>query len=171
MSLSDVESEARAPKLGFKFPGAVTTLAIVVVLVWVAALFIPAGIAKLTNFAGTVGYIASAGLPLPVSVLVPTALPALSAATEVAAYRIVVEALTNVARHASATRASVSFAVGDRGLVLTVRDDGGAGSAWTPGVGIASMRERALQVGGTLTAYATDVGGVVEAALPLGVTE
>jgi len=43
MSLSDVESEARAPKLGFKFPGAVTTLAIVVVLVWVAALFIPAG--------------------------------------------------------------------------------------------------------------------------------
>ena len=43
MSLSDVESEAQAPKLGFKFPGAVTTLAIVVVLVWVAALFIPSG--------------------------------------------------------------------------------------------------------------------------------
>ncbi|WP_224276391.1 sensor histidine kinase [Nocardioides lacusdianchii] len=113
----------------------------------------------------------SAGLPLPVSVSVPTALPALSAATEVAAYRIVVEALTNVARHASATCASVSLEVGDRGLVLTVRDDGGAGGAWTPGVGIASMRERALQVGGTLTAYATDAGGVVEAALPLGVTE
>jgi uncharacterized ion transporter superfamily protein YfcC len=43
MSLSDVESEAKAPKLGFRFPGAVTTLAIVVVLVWIAALFIPSG--------------------------------------------------------------------------------------------------------------------------------
>ena len=43
MSLSDVESEAQAPKLGFRFPGAVTTLAIVVVLVWIAALFIPSG--------------------------------------------------------------------------------------------------------------------------------
>jgi uncharacterized ion transporter superfamily protein YfcC len=43
MGLSDVESEAQAPRLGFKFPGAVTTLAIVVVLVWVAALFIPSG--------------------------------------------------------------------------------------------------------------------------------
>ena len=43
MSLSDVESEAKPPRLGFSFPGAVTTLAIVVVLVWIAALFIPAG--------------------------------------------------------------------------------------------------------------------------------
>ena len=43
MSLSDVESEAKAPGLGFRFPGAVTTLAIVVVLVWIAALFIPSG--------------------------------------------------------------------------------------------------------------------------------
>jgi signal transduction histidine kinase len=113
----------------------------------------------------------SAGLPLPVCVSVPSALPALSAATEVAAYRIVVEALTNVARHAFATHASVSFAVEDHRLVLTVRDDGGAGGAWTPGVGIASMRERALQVSGTLTAYATDDGGVVEAAMPLGMVD
>jgi len=43
MSLSDVESEAKAPGIGVRFPGAVTTLAIVVVLVWVAALFIPSG--------------------------------------------------------------------------------------------------------------------------------
>ena len=47
----------------------------------------------------------SAGMPLPVSVSVPAALPALSAATEVAAYRIVVEALTNVVRHSAATGA------------------------------------------------------------------
>ena len=47
MSLSDVESEAKAPGLGFRFPGAVTTLAIVVVLVWIAALFIPAAISPM----------------------------------------------------------------------------------------------------------------------------
>jgi two-component system NarL family sensor kinase len=113
----------------------------------------------------------STGLPLPVSVSVPTALPALSAATEVAAYRIVVEALTNVVRHASATGAVVELGIDDRRLLLAVRDDGGPGDEWTPGVGIASMRERALQVGGTLTAYATTGGGVVEAAMPLGASD
>jgi len=43
MGVSDLESDAKASKLGFRFPGAVTTLAIVVVLVWIAALFIPSG--------------------------------------------------------------------------------------------------------------------------------
>lgn len=110
----------------------------------------------------------SSGNPLPVSVSVPTVLPPLSAATEVAAYRIVVEALTNVVRHSAASHAVVSLAVEDRALVLAVRDDGGSAGDWTPGVGIASMRERSLQVGGTLTAYATRDGGLVEASIPLG---
>ena len=110
----------------------------------------------------------SSGAPLPVSVDVPVPLPPLSAATEVAAYRIVVEALTNVVRHAAASRADVSLAVADRALLLSVRDDGGHAGDWTPGVGIASMRERSLQVGGTLTAYATGEGGSVEASIPLG---
>ncbi len=43
MGVSDLESDAKTSKPGFRFPGAVTTLAIVVVLVWVAALFIPSG--------------------------------------------------------------------------------------------------------------------------------
>ena len=43
MAASDIETEASEGKKGFKFPGAVTTLAIVTVLVWVAALFIPSG--------------------------------------------------------------------------------------------------------------------------------
>lgn len=108
----------------------------------------------------------AAGAPLPVTVTAGD-LPALSAATEVAAYRIAVEALTNVVRHASATSASVSVAVDAGVLALSVRDDGRSAAEWTPGVGIASMRERSLQVGGTLTAYATRDGGVVEASLPL----
>ena len=43
MTASDVEAEARPPRSQSRFPGAVATLAIVTVLVWVAALFIPAG--------------------------------------------------------------------------------------------------------------------------------
>jgi uncharacterized ion transporter superfamily protein YfcC len=43
MSVSDVEADARPPRSGSRFPGAVATLAIVTVLVWVAALFIPSG--------------------------------------------------------------------------------------------------------------------------------
>ncbi|RYB94448.1 hypothetical protein EUA93_08890 [Nocardioides oleivorans] len=109
----------------------------------------------------------AAGVPLPVTVSA-SPLPALSAATEVAAYRIVVEALTNVVRHSSATSASVSLAVDAGALALAVRDDGRSAGEWTPGVGIASMRERSLQVGGTLTACATGEGGVVEASIPLG---
>lgn len=43
MSMTEIEAAARAPKQGFKFPGAVTTLAIVTVLVWIATIFIPSG--------------------------------------------------------------------------------------------------------------------------------
>ncbi|SEC11383.1 Histidine kinase [Nocardioides exalbidus] len=110
----------------------------------------------------------AAGTPLPVTLVAPAELPPLPAASEVAAYRIVVEALTNVVRHSCATSASVELGVRDGALVLAVRDDGTSDSDWTPGVGISSMRERSLQVGGSLSAAATSAGGVVEATIPLG---
>ncbi|MCF6378616.1 histidine kinase [Nocardioides KLBMP 9356] len=109
----------------------------------------------------------SSGTPLAVTVDIDDHLPALSAATEVAAYRIVVEALTNAARHAAASTATVTMQVRERQLVIAVRDDGRSDAAWVPGVGMSSMRERALQVGGTLRATATAGGGLVEASLPL----
>lgn len=109
----------------------------------------------------------AAGTPLAVSVEVQAALPPLPAATEVAAYRIIIEALTNVVRHAEATRAVVELAVAEDALALSVRDDGGTRGDWTPGVGIASMRERSQQVGGTLTATALADGGLVRARIPL----
>ncbi len=109
----------------------------------------------------------AAGTPLAVSVEVQAALPPLSAATEVAAYRIIIEALTNVVRHAEATRAVVELAVAEDALALSVRDDGRTRGDWTPGVGIASMRERSQQVGGTLTATALADGGLVRARIPL----
>ena len=60
------------------------------------------------------------------------ALPDLPAAVEVAAYRIATEALTNVARHADASRASVTLRCGEE-LEVSVVDDGANGTSWRPG--------------------------------------
>jgi signal transduction histidine kinase len=74
----------------------------------------------------------------------------LPAAVEVACYRIVTEALTNVTRHARATQCSVRINL-DHGLDVDVRDDGvGLPEGWRTGVGIASMRERVTELGGNL---------------------
>ena len=83
----------------------------------------------------------------------------LPAAVEVACYRIVTEALTNVTRHAHATRCSVRIQL-NHGLDVDVRDDGvGLPEGWRAGVGIASMRERVTELGGEL---------VIEPSLPHG---
>jgi two-component system, NarL family, sensor kinase len=105
-----------------------------------------------------------------VTLQAPPALPVLPAAVEVAAYRIVTEALTNIARHAHASHVSVTVSVDD-GFCLEVQDDGTASSAngggWRPGVGLQSMAERVAEVGGTLQAGPTSTGGRVQASLPL----
>ena len=69
---------------------------------------------------------------------------------EMACYGIVTEALANVARHAQATRCAVRIHQ-DHGIHLDVRDNGaGLPAHWRAGVGIASMRERASELGGEL---------------------
>ena len=95
-------------------------------------------------------------------------LPPLSAAIEVAAYRIVSEALTNVTRHAEATRCSVRVSV-NGALDIEVRDNGrGFPDVYRAGLGLASMRERAAEVGGTCSIEALTEGGTrVIACLPL----
>lgn len=98
----------------------------------------------------------------------PSGLPPLPAAVEVAAYRIVMEALTNVARHSGATRAKVTLRVGDGCLTVDISDNGNAGDEWVPGIGLTSMRERASELGGTLTYRSTPTGSTVTAELPLG---
>jgi signal transduction histidine kinase len=107
---------------------------------------------------------------LPVSLQAPASLPVLPAAVEVAALRIITEALTNIARHAHAHHATITVAV-DSDLCLAVQDDGTASRAnsdsWRPGVGLVSMAERAAEVGGTLQAGPTPTGGRVQATLPL----
>ncbi|MET8231421.1 sensor histidine kinase [Micromonospora sp. NPDC005298] len=86
---------------------------------------------------------------------------------DLAAYRIVQEALTNVARHAGATAAVVRVRPeGD--AVLVEVDDDGTGSPGPPGNGILGMGERARSLGGSLTACPGPNGGFcVRARLPL----
>lgn len=95
-------------------------------------------------------------------------LPALAPDVESAAYRIIGEALTNVARHAAAQHADVVVSAEGRTLHITVRDDGtGIPSDPSAGVGVASMHRRAQAVGGRLVIAPADCGTVVTATLPL----
>jgi signal transduction histidine kinase len=78
----------------------------------------------------------------------PEHLPPLPAAVEVAAYRILQEALTNVVRHAEARTCTVSVRFNGT-LDLEVTDDGcGLHAACHAGVGLSSIRERAAELGG-----------------------
>ena len=107
------------------------------------------------------------GEPVAVDVTAPEDLADLPAAVEVAAYRIVIEALTNVARHSSSASAAVRLERADDGLRLEITDHGVRNGAWRPGVGLSSMRERAAELGGTLEAGPGPGGGRVAALLPL----
>ncbi len=111
------------------------------------------------------------GSTLPVAFDMDHALPPLPAAVEVAAYRIVTEALTNVARHAPTATVAATVALhaapSGSNLDLEITDNAGPHPPWTPGVGISSMQERAAEVGGTLTAGPTPTGGIVHARLPI----
>jgi signal transduction histidine kinase len=97
--------------------------------------------------------------------------PDLTPAVDLAAYRIVQEALTNVARHAGAGRVAVRIGFGRDDVTVDVSDDGrGAGARAGGGSGIAGMRSRAEALGGTLEAADRPEGGFrVTARLPYGV--
>lgn len=90
-------------------------------------------------------------------------LGSLSAAVELAAYRIAMEALANVARHACASGAWLHLRR-DEALWLEVADDGaGMPAGFVAGVGVTSMRSRAAELGGTLTIEARPGGGTTVA--------
>jgi signal transduction histidine kinase len=99
-------------------------------------------------------------------------LPSLPAAVEVAAYRIVSAAATNVARHSGATTCVVSIEHVGQALRVCVRDDGGrrTGPAVvamsSTGNGLQTMRERAEELGGRLGVFSED-GTTVVAELPV----
>lgn len=99
----------------------------------------------------------------------PDPLPVLPAAVEVAAYRIAREAITNVVRHAEATRCTASLEVAGAQLSIVVTDDGiGLQRPVRPGVGLSSMRERAEELGGAFEVRpAHPTGARVRATLPI----
>jgi signal transduction histidine kinase len=98
-----------------------------------------------------------------------TTIQELPAAAEVAAYHIVLEALTNMARHASAGTCSITLVSSPRTMHLEVVDDGiGLAPHTMRGVGITAMHERATELGGRCVVGALPTGGTkVEAWIPL----
>ncbi len=107
---------------------------------------------------------------LRITIDAPADLPPLPAAVEVAAYRIVLEALTNCARHAQASVCAVQLRLEDE-FVVEISDDGrGLPVDYRPGVGMASMRERAEELGGALRVETSPTGGTrVRASIPIPV--
>jgi signal transduction histidine kinase len=101
------------------------------------------------------------------TLVVPSEAPELDPAAEIAAYRIVGEALRNVVRHARARHCTVSLDITGRDLTVEVADDG-IGLVGAPaGVGRLAMSERAAALGGTLHLVDTPGGGLtVRAVLP-----
>jgi signal transduction histidine kinase len=130
--------------------------------------------AGLQDLGSLVGGLRSAGVSVELDVPPIADLPA---AVHSAGYRIVQEALTNVARHADASRARVTVRHGDGAVTIEVVDDGagaqhasadGDGAEVVSGNGLRGMRERAAALGGTLEAAPLGSGGwQVKARLPV----
>ena len=88
---------------------------------------------------------------------------------ETTIYRLVQESLTNIVKHADASRVEVSVTTEDTAIVVEVSDDGrgfDTGES-TAGFGVAGMRERVFLLGGTLTITSGEDGTCVKARIPL----
>ena len=104
----------------------------------------------------------------------PLDFPRLAPDLEIAAFRIVQEALTNIFRHSGARKAWVALIInGDKQVAVTVRDDGRGISERTAkfqpdsiGVGIGGMRQRIKELGGELQMRNANPGTLVEATIP-----
>jgi signal transduction histidine kinase len=106
---------------------------------------------------------------LPVNLVITGEERPLPAGLDLSLYRIIQEALTNVRRHASATRADVRVHYADNRIRLEVQDDGrGQTSTMEPGHGIIGMRERAALYGGDVQVGSNSHQGfVVRAEFPI----
>ncbi len=105
--------------------------------------------------------------PIPVTV---GALPdrRLSTAVEATAYFVVAESLTNLAKHASATKSEVSAVSDAASLRVEVSDDGVGGADLDAGSGLRGLQDRVLAIGGRLEVASPAGGGTrIVAELPL----
>ena len=92
-----------------------------------------------------------------------------SAAVDMSAYRIIQEAITNVLKHANASRVEVVIDYRPDALALTISDNGtGRQSGGSNGHGLIGMRERVALFGGDLSTGSSSLGGfIVRATLPV----
>ena len=108
----------------------------------------------------------------PVPTVVLASLPAgerASDAVERAAYFVVAEALANVAKHSSATRASVSVERDNGRALVAVKDDGRGGADPAHGSGLRGLADRVEALGGHLeVASAEGRGTTIRAEIPCG---
>jgi signal transduction histidine kinase len=105
--------------------------------------------------------------PVPVRLVFDVA-RAVPAPVEVAAYYLVCEALTNVAKYAHAACASVLVEVADGALVISVADDGVGGASMAAGSGLRGLGERLAVLGGTLAIESpVGEGTALRARIPL----
>jgi signal transduction histidine kinase len=114
----------------------------------------------------------SAGSDMTIEVSIPEGqVPKLSAAAEVNAYRIVLEALTNAAKHAHAKHCTMKFEFEPNVFVIHIQDDGvGMPKEYRAGVGLRSMRLRAAEIGGRLSIESVQPHGThIIARLPLSI--
>jgi signal transduction histidine kinase len=97
----------------------------------------------------------------------------LSPEVEAAMIRVVQESLSNVIRHADAQSCRVAICVAEERLVIDVEDDGrGISAEIKPGLGLAGMRERAAELGGSFSWSSGESGGTrVAVRLPVGTAD
>ncbi len=96
---------------------------------------------------------------VPVAQRLDQRLPALSRDAELVLYRIAQESLTNIARHAGASRVELALTGERDGVVLRITDDGRGLNGSGEGAGMRGMRERALLIGAHLTLGPAPAGG------------
>jgi signal transduction histidine kinase len=127
---------------------------------------------RLAALPGLVAQARTAGLPVELAIDGETR--PLAPGVELAAHRIVQEALTNARKHAGAARARVAVRYGADALEIEITNDGlsVAGNGNSGGHGLVGMRERAVLYGGTFEAGTRENGGfVVRARLPFHLEE
>ncbi|HSU11737.1 MAG TPA: histidine kinase [Pseudonocardia sp.] len=122
---------------------------------------------RLVDIGELAGRVCAAGLPVEVHVT-GQARP-LPAGVELAAYRVIQEALTNSLKHAGRATATVDIGYDAARLTVAVTDDGvGVPDGWETGHGLVGMRERVAVYGGVVTAGRRPNGGfAVRATLPV----
>ncbi len=108
----------------------------------------------------------TARAPLPVEIDVTE--ERLPPSVEAGAYFLIAEALTNVAKHAGASEATVSAHAADGTLHVAVSDDGAGGADPDAGSGLRGLADRVAALGGTFSVATSPAGGTrVQAQLPL----